>query len=61
MEDERKININTLSTSQQYIEKYKNDQSMMQVGEDIESDEEHDIMTVRSGDKYVKVKVKKQT
>ena len=60
-EVQQKITINTLSTSQQYIQQYKNDPTMTQLGDDVESDEEHDIMTVRSGDKYVKVKVKRQT
>ena len=60
-QNESKPDINTLSTSQQYILQYKNDPTMTQLGDDFESDEEHDIMTVRSGDKYVKVKVKKHT
>lgn len=59
--EEEKPNMNTLSTSQQYIEQYKNDPNMFQVGDDVESDDEHSTMTIRSDDKYVKVRVKRQT
>lgn len=49
----------TNNVSESYINQYKNDENMTQVGEDIESDHEHRVMTVRSGDKWCKVKVKK--
>lgn len=51
----QKVNI-----TQSYINQYKNDANMQQVGEDIVSDDEYSIMTVRSGDKWCKVRVNKQ-
>lgn len=49
------------NVTQSYINQYQHDPSMIQVGEDIESDDEHNIMTVRSGDKYCKIRVKKSS
>lgn len=47
------------SISKHYINQYKNDATMKQVGQDIQSDDEHTTMTVRSGNKWCKVKVKR--
>lgn len=51
--------LDTMDITKSYINQYKNDLDMIQVGDDIESDDEHSIMTVRSGDKWCKIKVKK--
>mgnify|MGYP003462621759 FL=1 len=44
---------------QDYQQQYKNDNTMKQVGEDIESDDEHTTMTVRNGNEWTKVRVKR--
>ena len=48
-----------LNIAHSYINQYKNDENMQQVGEDIESDEEYSVMTVRSDDQWAKIRVKK--
>lgn len=53
--------IQNVSITKQYISQYNNDPSMIQVGDDIESDDENNIMTVRDGDEFCKVKVKKSS
>ena len=45
--------------SKQYIEQYRNDPNMKQIGEDYESDDEYKILTVRSGDKWCIKRVKR--
>lgn len=47
------------TTPQQYITQYKNDDTMKQVGEDIESDDEHTTMTVKNGSEWTKIRVKR--
>jgi hypothetical protein len=44
---------------QDYETTYKNDPTMQQVGADIESDDEHTTMTVRNGNEWTKVRVKR--
>lgn len=42
-----------------YKEQFKNDPNMTQVGEDLESDEEYTTMTVRSGNEWRSIRVKR--
>lgn len=42
-----------------YKEQFKNDPDMTQVGADIESDDEHSTMTVRSGNEWTRIRVKR--
>jgi hypothetical protein len=44
-----------------YIHKYKNSSTMIQYGDDLEDDDAYDIMTVRHGHIWVKIKVKRNT
>ena len=47
------------TTSKDYIEKYKNDPNMTQVGSDFESDDDFSILTVRSGNNWRKLRLRK--
>jgi hypothetical protein len=49
--------VGTQRPTNMYIDKYKNDPSMTQVGEDFESDDEYKVITVQSGDKWRKLRV----
>lgn len=42
-----------------YKEQYKNDPNMAQIGEDCESDDEHTTWTVRSGNEWRRIRVKR--
>jgi len=48
-------------TTETYLEQYANDPNMKLVGEDVQSDEEHKVLTIRSGNEYIKTKVKRNT
>lgn len=43
-----------------YIQRYKNDPTMEQVGSDFESDDEYKVLVTRSGNKWRKLKVKRE-
>lgn len=57
--ENNEINENDTNDNQDYEQQYKNDDTMEQVGEDIESDDEHTTITVRSENEWTKVRVKR--
>jgi hypothetical protein len=49
-----------MSAVEDFISAYKNDPNMTQIGSDFESDDEYSVLTVKNGNKWRKLRLKKR-